>query len=366
MTSLFKQEEKAAYALRELYLRHGYAQFKMSKFEAYDLYAKNKEFLVSDGVITFTDTDGTLMALKPDVTLSIVKNYRREPGCVQKVYYNEHVYRAAGAGRGYREIMQTGLECLGEIGLYELSEVVLLAAKSLQAISGAFILDLSHMGILAECLNGLPLSYEEKEAVLRCIGEKNEDGLRDCCGSLSDGQLERLCALIRICGPIDQALGQLEALASPSAFRTLETVSAAVRHAGLASHVHLDFSLVCNQKYYNGLVFRGYVDGIPNSILSGGQYDKLMTKMGKQAGGVGFAVYLDQLERLDAGMKTYDVDTVLLYRDGEDVPELQQAADRLRADGGQILTVRRTPEQLRYRRLLRYQNGRIELIEDNG
>ena len=71
---LLKSEEKAVFALRALYESYGYLPFKMSKFEEYDLYATNKEFLVSDRIITFNDTDGKLMALKPDVTLSIVKN----------------------------------------------------------------------------------------------------------------------------------------------------------------------------------------------------------------------------------------------------------------------------------------------------
>ena len=66
--------EKVIFALRKLYDRYGYARYKMGKFEEYDLYARNKDFLISDSVITFTDINGKLMALKPDVTLSIVKN----------------------------------------------------------------------------------------------------------------------------------------------------------------------------------------------------------------------------------------------------------------------------------------------------
>ena len=71
---LLKSEERAIFNLRSLYRKYGYAPFKMSKFEEYDLYVRNKDFLVSDRVITFNDTNGKLMALKPDVTLSIVKN----------------------------------------------------------------------------------------------------------------------------------------------------------------------------------------------------------------------------------------------------------------------------------------------------
>ena len=90
-----KSEEKAIFALRSLYQKYGYMPYKMSKFEEYDLYLKNKDFLVSDNIITFTDTDGKLMALKPDVTLSIIKNMKEKNDSVQKVYYNENVYRVS-------------------------------------------------------------------------------------------------------------------------------------------------------------------------------------------------------------------------------------------------------------------------------
>ena len=71
LEEILKREELAMLKLRELYRRYGYTQYKMSKFEPYDLYVRNKSFLVSENILTFTDTDGKLMALKPDVTLSI-------------------------------------------------------------------------------------------------------------------------------------------------------------------------------------------------------------------------------------------------------------------------------------------------------
>ena len=104
---IWKSEERAQFALRSLYHRYGYAPYKMSHFEEYDLYVRNKDFLVSDQIITFSGAGGQLLALKPDVTLSIVKNAPQTPGVVQKVYYSENVYR------DYREIMQTGLGVRG-------------------------------------------------------------------------------------------------------------------------------------------------------------------------------------------------------------------------------------------------------------
>ena len=148
--SVLKNEEKAIFALRGLYESYGYSQYKMSKFEEYDLYVKNKDFLISDSVITFTDRGGKLMALKPDVTLSILKNGKDAPGQVQKVYYNENVYRVSG--ESFKEIMQVGLECIGDTDSYCLYETLMLAAKSLETISDEYVLDISHLGIISAVL----------------------------------------------------------------------------------------------------------------------------------------------------------------------------------------------------------------------
>ena len=107
--TIMKTEEKVAFALRALYKKYGYLPYKMSKFEAYDLYVANKDFLVGDGVITFNDTDGKLLALKPDVTLSIIKNFGEADGFVKKLCYDENVYRVPRGGRGFREIMQASI-----------------------------------------------------------------------------------------------------------------------------------------------------------------------------------------------------------------------------------------------------------------
>ena len=74
MEAMLKKDEQAIFLLRKLYQNYGYQSYKMSRFEEYDLYVRNKDFLVSDQVITFSDKNGKLLALKPDVTLSIIKN----------------------------------------------------------------------------------------------------------------------------------------------------------------------------------------------------------------------------------------------------------------------------------------------------
>ena len=360
MADLWKLEERITFALRDLYQRFGYAQFKMGKFEPYELYMQNKEFLVSDGVITFTDTDGTLMALKPDVTLSIVKNYR-ENQPMQKVCYSENVYRTSGESKGYREIPQSGLECIGDVGIYEICEVLLLAAKSLQSISDHFVLDISHMDLVSDILSRMDLNEAQTAEVYQYLSEKNEDGLRKL---LPMDSCEELIRLMRISGPISQALAELPQQTSPDIISQLKTLADLFRQIGIENHVHLDFSIVSDRHYYNGVVFRGYVEGIPSEILSGGQYDRLMERLEKRAKGIGFAVYLDQIQRLDDRTKPFDADTVILYDAEADPLRLIQEAEICSVSG--VLLLKSLPKELRYRRLLQYSDGRLTELENHG
>ena len=187
-------EEQVRSRLSELYRRFGYLLFKVNKFEEYDTYVENKDFLISDKVITFTDTNGKLLAMKPDVTISIIKNADTEKNSVQKVYYNENVYRVSDGSHAFKEIMQSGLECIGDICAYHISDVIALAVMSLSEISETFVLDLSHMGFVAGLLDAAGFSTKEKKAVLSAVGEKNLPELLNLCTqkSLSSGMTEKI------------------------------------------------------------------------------------------------------------------------------------------------------------------------------
>ena len=111
--------------------------------------------------------------------------------------------------------------------------------------------------------------------------------------------------------------------------------------------VRIDFSVLGGMKYYNGITFRGYVDGVPTTVLSGGQYDKLMKRMGKKSRAVGFAVYLDALERLLEDRSEYDVDVALLYKETDDVATVLEKAAALRGSGSTVAVLRSVPETLR-------------------
>ena len=370
--SVWRSGEKAAFGLRALYQSYGYSQYKMSKFEEYDLYVRNKDFLVSDHIITFTDTNGKLMALKPDVTLSIIRNSKDTPGSVQKLYYNENVYRVSKGTQSFREIMQTGLECIGDIDDYCLFEVLRLAAESLRLISESYVLDLSHLGVVSGILDSLNLSSEDRNAVLKCIGGKNFHEISEICAKagIDASQVELLKLLVSTYGTPEEVLPRLQALrideSTGEAIGQLCRIVQTLQASGCGDRIRIDFSVINDMKYYNGFVFKGFIDGIPSGILSGGQYDKLMSKMGKKAGAIGFAVYLDKLERIFENSPAYDVDAVLLYDSSSDLQTIHDTAQFLGEGGKSVLVQRLIPENLTYKQLLRLREGRVEILENNA
>ena len=302
---ILDDSEKLNLALRSLYLHHGFTRFRMMKFEEYDLYAQNKDFLLSENVITFTDTNGRLMALKPDVTLSIIKSCNRDiPGTLQKICYNENVYRASKGAGGFREMMQAGVECIGCVDAKCVGETLLLAAKSLALCAPEYVLAVSHLDILHHFLLDFSESVPIQQSVMKCIGEKNMHGISSICRDegIAWGKAEELRALLNVYGTPDHAFPRLRELCAGRGLEAelayLDKVLSVLEEAGVGDRVWLDFSSMSNMNYYNGVFFRGFIEGVPDSVLSGGQYDKLMRKMGRRSNAVGLAVYLNLLDRL--------------------------------------------------------------------
>ncbi len=305
---LLSDTEKIIFALRALYQEAGYTRYRMSKFEEYDFYSRNKDYLGSDRVLTFTDTNGRLMALKPDVTLSIIKNGKDVPGQVQKVCYNENVYRVARGTNTFREIMQTGLECIGEVDHDRIREVLSLAAQSLAVCSDRYVLELSQLDILAGIVDDVSMDETVREKILQCVEAKNIHEILQILKEygIEEEKARSLKTLMSLHGTPHQVLPILKELVPESsalAVHDLEEAVSIFEGTPMEDKIRIDFSLVGNMQYYNGVIFQGFIDGIPGSVLSGGQYDKLMQRMGRKAKAIGFAVYLDMLERLSSMVK---------------------------------------------------------------
>ena len=302
--NMLRPQERISLQARLLFERSGFRQYHMGRFEEYGLYQENRRFLASDQVITFTDLDGRLLALKPDVTLSIAKNAQVEEGGCGRYYYAENVYRPSQESYTFREISQMGLECIGAVDGAVTAQAVSLAVQSLALTGRDFVLELSHMGFVTGLFDAVGAPEAVRPKLLTCIRDRNTHELQKTAeaAGLSRQGAEALCRLPSLAGDWETVLAEAEPLALNApmggAVQELRKLCQTLAEQERTEHLRLDLSLANDMEYYNGLVLQGYLTGLPRAVLKGGRYDPLAEQFRPGARAIGFALYLDELNRL--------------------------------------------------------------------
>ena len=350
----FKKDEIVTQQLRRLFCRRGFVQTQVNRFEEYQLYVENKNFLNADNMITFMDTGGKLMALKPDVTLSIVKNLPEgQLNHFEKLFYIEEVCRLSRDTQEYKMLSQVGVELIGPQDPFVNLEIVDLALESLAIVSDDYILDVSHLGFVAGFLDAMELTYPARNRLMEALHTKSPHYLRQVLAEagVNEADQQRFAALSEVTGPILEALPRLKDLilceAMENAWQELFRLGTMLKECGLDSRVQLDFSVVNDLDYYNGLVFLGYIKGIPDVVLTGGRYDNFMRKLGKQSDAIGFGLSLSDLNTYFKDERDHDFDVLLTYDGTGSYAELLAAA-RAFADKGLSVRLERTGHKHQY------------------
>jgi branched-subunit amino acid aminotransferase/4-amino-4-deoxychorismate lyase len=217
---------------------------------------------------------------------------------------------------------------------------------------------------------GIP--FDEKGRMVKLISEKNAHEMTALCREcgVSDENISLLRSLLAMNGAPDVVLPRLEELlagkVSEQLLRQLRSVVCSLEGSGVENLLRIDFSVVDDMHYYNGFVFKGFVRGLPGSVLSGGQYDKLMEKMKRQDRAIGFAVYADLLDRLEQPGDDYDVDVLLIYDDAASLAAIRAQAERLRSQGASVMVSRAVPEDLRCRNVMKFAENEVTVLENNA
>ena len=333
-------DERVAVMLKKLSLSYGYVFYRLPGFEEYSLYAENRPFIGLEDVPTF-NAGGKLMALRPDVTISVVKNARAFSG-TQKLFYDEKVVRKLPAGN-LAEIGQMGVEVLGEVDAATEAEVLELMLKTLGTVSDSYVLDISHVGVVEKILDYARLTAEDRGTVKALLESKNAHDFKKF---VNERKLDKVAAeaiLTLINAPAERAaaFSELEKIDRRlGVFEELAAMKALAEYGG--DRVNINFSIGGDGDYYNGLVFKGYIEGVPRAVLSGGRYDRLAEKFGRDCKAVGFALYLGELTRyFPDPLRSPDV--VVVYSGNSGICATQLAKS-LRKEGKTVLLSKTGPQ----------------------
>jgi len=324
--------------IRKMYDSYGYKKISLPSFEEYDLYNENKDF-IDRNVLTVMSPNGKLLALRPDITLSVAKKISKEQSLkYSKIYYQENTYNLTKYV-GYEEDEQLGIELIGKESTFLDFEIINLAVKSLDIINKKSMIVLSHAGFISSIFQNFDLEYEIKEQILDCINRKNSHDIQKILKRnehISENVKKLIYKIPELSGNLENIEKELLKYEindnTKKILSELKQLNSLLMKFYKKSKIVFDFSVVKNLNYYNGIILQGYIEDFPNVILTGGRYDKLFEKFGVDTGAVGFAILTD-------GLKGYYKDTdkkdfeVLIAYDNSDFEKLVEIVNDFQKKG---------------------------------
>ena len=313
-------ENSIVWNLINIYERFGFKKIKLSKFEDYNLYNNNKDFLQTEHILTFMNLNGNLKSLRPDVTLSIVKKVLKDNEKeTQKIYYIEDIYKIVS--NEYEEIPQVGVEIIGKLNNYSNLEIISMAIESLKSINKNYILEISNIDFISAIFDEINLEENLKIEILNNIYLKNKHDLEKLLNKNVDCKYKKyILSFIELSGNYKDILKKLKSLIinkkMQKSYEELKSLSFVFELYNNFDKILLDFSIESQLGYYNGIIFKGYIKESNDIILSGGRYDKLLNKFNSNKNAIGFAIYMDKLYEKN---KTSDfIDILILYKSGDE------------------------------------------------
>ena len=307
--------------IRKMYDSYGYKKISLPSFEEYDLYNENKDF-IDRNVLTVMSPNGKLLALRPDITLSVAKKVSKDQSLkYSKIYYQENTYNLTKYV-GYEEDEQLGIELIGKESTFLDFEIINLAVKSLDIINKKSMIVLSHAGFISSVFENFDLEYEIKEEILDCINRKNSHDIQKILKKnehISENVKKLIYKIPELSGNLENIEKELLKyeinVNTKKILSELKQLNSLLMKFYKKSKIIFDFSVVKNLNYYNGIILQGYIEGFPNVILTGGRYDKLFEKFGVDTGAVGFAILTDGLKGYYKDTDKKDFEVLIAYDD---------------------------------------------------
>ena len=329
--------------IRKMYDSYGYKKISLPSFEEYDLYNENKDF-IDRNVLTVMSPNGKLLALRPDITLSVAKKVSKDQSLkYSKIYYQENTYNLTKYV-GYEEDEQLGIELIGKESTFLDFEIINLAVKSLDIINKKSMIVLSHAGFISSVFENFDLEYETKEQILDCINRKNSHDIQKILKRnehISENVKKLIYKIPELSGNLENIEKELLKYEingnTKKILSELKQLNSLLMKFYKKSKIIFDFSVVKNLNYYNGIILQGYIEGFPNVILTGGRYDKLFEKFGVDTGAVGFAILTDGLKGYYKDTNKKDFEVLIAY-DNSDFEKLVEIVNDFQKKGLRVRT----------------------------
>ena len=268
---------------------------------------------ISASPFKFFDSQGTLLAMRPDVTVQVARmcaTRLAEAHEPLRLRYMQRVFREAEVDTRAtaRELTQIGVECIGASGAETDAEIIELMVSALQTTGVIdFTVSIATVSVLRALLERSGASSEWCDLVLRAFHASNYVDLDALCDGdntesvqLSAGAapayVDAIKKLPHIRGgreAIDKVRALVEPLGCALGLDEFEQTFDLLAARGMGECLLVDFSVMSSFDYYTGIVFEVYAPNLGSALGSGGRYDNMLAAYGMPRPAAGFAFYLE-------------------------------------------------------------------------
>src|SRR5215217_7641320 len=253
----------------------------------------------------FTDNDGRLLALRPDVTSSVARmaatllSERPRP---LRFCYAAPVFRqqAQSAAEWRRENTQLGGELIGAGGKPADLEILRLAAEILARLKleSRYCITINNVEIFNGVAAQMSLSPAAREELRRLIDTRAAAELQRFLQDYDSRDGHAFSQPAQLTGKrhvIQTARNWITNERSMAALDSLDALWTEIESLGLHDSFEIDLGDVSSLDYYTGLSLKIFVHGAGTSVGRGGRYDGLTGSFGRAEPAVGFVLNLDAL-----------------------------------------------------------------------
>lgn len=325
---------------------YGYENIQTPTFEFFDVFSEEIGTTSSRELYKFFDKDGNTLVLRPDFTPSMAR-------CAAKYFMEQNVpIRFCYSGNTFinnnnlqgklKELTQMGAELIGDDSVYADAEMIMMVIDTLRA-SGLtrFQVSIGEVEYFKGICKYAGIDSETEMEIRDFISEKNFFAAEELMIEKGISETDREAILqVREFYQVEETLSKAKELASNemsrNAISRLEALYDLLKNYGVEDYVSFDLGMLSKFHYYTGVIFKAYTYGVGDAIVTGGRYDTLLGRFGKDAPAIGFMVLIDDLMealyRQGIECKTEENRQVLYYDETNYTLKLKEAIELRKKD----------------------------------
>ncbi|HHZ02122.1 MAG TPA: ATP phosphoribosyltransferase regulatory subunit [Tissierellia bacterium] len=279
----------------------GFMNIEPSIFEGYDEFISVNSRIDKKTTVKILDSNKDILILAPDITTGIINKFmpRWEYGLKLKIFYYGKTYKYNGTG--IKENREMGVEILGEKNENTDQDTLNVANRILNKYSENYLIEIGSSKFLKGIISACSFKKEDYHNILDFLYSKNKQELREYLEKLPYKEpMRTLYNILELEGSYEEITYQLKDMylndLAREGLEELKAIDSCMKN--ITDKIIYDLSLVSELSYYDGIIFRGYIEGSNKAIIKGGRYDSFTEQYGYKVPAIGFTVELDELSKI--------------------------------------------------------------------